>query len=121
MFQRNGGGDMGSPDEPSPGCQLVVDEFLLACVNQNQHQTTCNLFGVVGASNATGTRHLKNLGIQNLIPMFDTHDLAEAQAQKQNLKSDSCQNPKGDRFGSNVLTAYNLVLFYIIELSSNIS
>lgn len=64
MFQRNGGGgDMGSPDEPSPGCPLIV---LLACVNQNQHQTTCNLFGVVGASNATGTRHLKNLGIQNL-------------------------------------------------------
>lgn len=57
------------------------DDVILECVNQDPYQITHNLLAVGRSSSATMAHHLKNSGVHNLRPMFDPHDLTEAQAQ----------------------------------------
>lgn len=97
-FKRFKSGDTSLQDEPRSGRPSVVDdEELLECVKQDPHATTRVLSTVVGASNATVSRHLRKLDVQNLRQKSEPLELSERKAkQRVDVCKNLLENPKDD-------------------------
>ena len=105
-FRRFNSGNTSLEDEPRSGRPSVVDDpVLLESVGRNPHVTTRGLAEEMGVSNATISRHLEKLGVQNVRSRSAPHDLSASQAQ---TRVDICkkllENPNDHRFYKRIIT-----------------
>lgn len=106
-FRRFNSGNTSLEDEPRSGRPSVVDDpVLLESVGRNPHVTTRGLAEEMGVSNATISRHLEKLGVQNVRSRSAPHDLSASQAQ---TRVDICkkllENPNDHRFYKRIITS----------------
>ena len=113
-FHRFNNGDTSLVELPRSGRPVAaIDEQLLEAVKVQPHASVRVLASELGTSKSTISCHLKSLGVRQIRPKQDPHDLTPQQAQRRlELCTKLLENPTDDRFWKRIVTGDEKWIFF---------